>query len=164
MGARSARGAKAPAGLGASFSLHPATWRLRIERKSASGQLYHTLPTHFGVIPERAQLVSGTHEHDGVRVRRDALKIEIVPMRVVFLNQPNLPIAAPTLDPLLKGNGLGHLAVARIPDQPVDAVALREALDFARAMLSDPAFEAVGNAELERSMAPAGQNVDPVGH
>jgi hypothetical protein len=53
--------------------------------------------------------------------------VQIPPIRVIPLDQPDLPSALPLLDGLLAGNGMFHRRVLLEPDQQVDAIAVREA-------------------------------------
>ena len=53
-----------------------------------------------------------------------------MPVRVFRLDQPNLPLAPPTLELLLEVDGLGDLAIAAPPDQPINAMALGKTGDL----------------------------------
>jgi hypothetical protein len=69
--------------------------------------------------------------------------MEVVPVGVVLLDQADFPVAAPSFETLLKGDRCGHLAKAAVPDQTIHAIALGEAVELLRSVLSDPPFQAV---------------------
>src|SRR5690348_6135943 len=65
--------------------------------------------------------------------------IPIGPIRVVFLDQPDLPIPAPLLELLLARNRHRRIVIAFVPNQPIDAVARREARNGLGLVLVDAA-------------------------
>lgn len=85
--------------------------------------------------------------------------IEIVPTRIVTLNQVDLPLARPALDRSLALDGVSHLVVDFVPDQALEAVAAGEAAN-PFAMLDDAAAELAGDAGVERAAIVVGHHVD----
>src|SRR6185312_9607616 len=54
---------------------------------------------------------------------------EVAPLRVLRLDQRELPVPPPALDPLLPPDRLQHRRMGLEPDQPLAAVVLGEALE-----------------------------------
>ena len=85
-------------------------------------------------------------------------------MWVVLFNEPDFPIATPALEALLEADGGRGFSEPGLENQAINAVFPCEAGRQLRAMLRDPAFQAAGDADVERAVLAAGEDVDPVGH
>ena len=86
--------------------------------------------------------------------------IQILPLLISFLNQLNLPGSLPLLDSFLSRNCRLHGGMEFIPNQQVNQVALREAVRKIVLVLPDAFHEVGSHAQVQRSVAPAGKNVD----
>jgi hypothetical protein len=81
-------------------------------------------------------------------------------LRIVALDQAELPRTVPALDLFLTGDGCGDAVVGLHPHQPVDAIASGEDRTDSGPMLEGPPTDVVRHADIERSVAPTGENVD----
>src|SRR5690348_4547067 len=97
------------------------------------------------------------------RRERHQLQVAVCPIRIVTLDQLNLPVAPPTLELLLKADRLGDLPKTTEEDQSIDAIGLREAGNLPRLMFGDASIERIGHADVERAELVAREDVDPVG-
>jgi hypothetical protein len=82
-----------------------------------------------------------------------------MPIGIPLLNQFQLPDTSPFLDPLFTGDGGFHRGVVLKPDQPIDAVVLREPGNLVVLMVSDPRTEIRRYTCVQRAVPPAGQDV-----
>ena len=82
---------------------------------------------------------------------------QIVPHRIIALDQLDLPVAFPFLDALFADDGVAHVFEAFDMDEPVDAILLGEARDQPVAVLDDACGKVACDAGVERSMKAAGQ-------
>src|ERR1043166_2330351 len=118
---------------------------------------------HSTVIPG---LVPGTHRSaysaDRWRPHTGQRRIEVIPMRVLSLDQIDLPRAWPFLHGFLALDSLSHVAEFLEPHEPVHLVFAREAGPFSGAVLFHSENDAVGDAGVEGSSRFAGEDVDPV--
>ena len=87
--------------------------------------------------------------------------VEIPPVRVLLLNQSDLPIPSPLFDCLLTGNCVGRIVISFEPHQPVDGVPSGRARNCARFVLVHATHKSVRNAKIERSPA-AGKVIDVI--
>ena len=107
-------------------------------------------------MPERAR-------HDGgdlgqrVEAQRDC---EVVPMRVVALDQVHFPVAVPLLDSLLGRDRRFHRVGHFVPDQADDAVMAGKAFEGAFAVLENSADEVRGHAYVQRAVIAVAEDVD----
>src|SRR5439155_9978914 len=104
------------------------------------------------VVPAKA----GTQ---GQRLDRQFI-VEVAPLRIMTLNQLKLPGASPFLDPLFAQDRIGHGLVEFGKDQSIDAVIPHKASNRSRPMLPDTTRKVGGYADIERTIALAGENVD----
>src|SRR4051812_14513949 len=85
-------------------------------------------------------------------------------MGIVLFDEADLPVSPPTFRAFFETDGRHRLTEPRVENEPVHTVLLRETGNFPGAMFGDAALKAVGDADVERAMLAAGENVDPVGH
>src|SRR3546814_12720897 len=101
-----------------------------------------------------------------LRWRRSAAEAapEVGPLRIVALDQVDLPRARPALQRLLAADcrldAVKHIEI----DEGLHALPLREAFDEPLAMLIDAAWQVVCHADVERAIGPAGKTIDVVRH
>jgi hypothetical protein len=89
------------------------------------------------------------------------LLVGVAPLRIGCFDQLQLPGAAPSLDALLLVDGVADVCVFLILDEPLDAIARREAGCQALAVFPD-APDAVGrDADLKCAAWLRGEDVDP---
>ena len=89
-----------------------------------------------------------------------ALNCAILPERISGLDQRNLPVASPRLQLLLARDCTGHVVRHLEMDQALHAMALGETFDLSRAMLLEPRHQIARNADVQRAMPAASQNID----
>src|SRR3546814_13275812 len=100
-------------------------------------------------------------ENFDLRWRRSAVEAapEVGPLRIVALDQGDLPRARPAFQRLLAADGrldaVKHLEL----DEGLHAVPLREAVDEPLAMLLDAAWQVVCHADVARAIGPAGKTI-----
>jgi hypothetical protein len=85
---------------------------------------------------------------------------EITPIRIILLNQPNLPIPPPLLDVLFSRDRVFRIIAYLIPNKPIYAIPRREARNSLLFVLVDTANEIVRNADIQRSVLAARQQID----
>ncbi len=85
---------------------------------------------------------------------------KVGPMRIVALDQVDLPLPVPALELLLAEDSGFHAAEHLEPDEAMDGVALGETGDAIGAMLIEPADKIGGHADIERAIGLAAQNID----
>ena len=112
----------------------------------------------FLVIPAEAGWIAG-----GEPGPRSDLIPKVAPLRIGLFDQLKLPLAPPSLEALFLQDRLIDAVIGFEIDEPLDAIALGEAARGAFAMLLNAAHEGVGDAMIERSVAPACKNIDVVG-
>ena len=83
-------------------------------------------------------------------------------MRVLSLDQIDLPCAWPFLHGFFALDSFLHVAEFLEPDEPMHLVFAREAGPFSGAVLLHSEDDAVGDAGIEGSSRFAGEDVDPV--
>lgn len=89
-------------------------------------------------------------------------RVKLQPIRVPRFNELGLPGAVPALELLLARNGFVDVAVALEPDQPRDAIALRETRKDAGSVLFDAQRKVTGDADLEGAVLLAGKHVNRI--
>ncbi len=82
----------------------------------------------------------------------DQLWVVVFPVRIGFLDQCDLPVAAPALDAFLAQDGVVDVAVLFEPNEDVHAVLAGESGQPLFAMIVCPEDEVVGDAGVERSV------------
>src|SRR3954468_16799048 len=87
---------------------------------------------------------------------------QVAPMGIVLFDQLNLPVAAPVLELLFARDRLVRGWVVFGVDQAVYRVLLDELRALAAAMLFETGAKIIGHADVERSVASAGEDVDGV--
>ncbi len=106
---------------------------------------------------------SDEKEKIGIICRFPALPQEIVvkvaPLRVLALDQFELPRPPPLLDPLLAQDRVRHGFVKLGIDQFLDMIFSGESMDLAGPMLPNAAREVARYPDVERPILPARQNV-----
>ena len=85
---------------------------------------------------------------------------QIVPLRIVLLDQVELPVAVPVLQLLLAGDRAGHVLEHLEPDETVDGMALRETWNGAGSVLVQALERVTRHTDVERAATAARQNVD----
>jgi hypothetical protein len=88
---------------------------------------------------------------------------QIAPIRIVALDQCNLPGALPFFQTLLAMDRELDLIERFEIDQPVNPVVAAEAGAGIRPMFMDAPHEIVGYADIERATNIARQDIDPIG-
>ena len=84
-------------------------------------------------------------------------------MRIVALDQIDLPRSRPELERLLALNSGVNVCKRLKPHEFVDFVFPREAAAFALTMLNHPAIDVVGHADVECALGLARENINKVG-
>src|SRR4051812_38424415 len=95
--------------------------------------------------------------------RHSNLRIEIDPLRIFHLDQPNLPGAIPFLEPLFAPDGRFDIAVLFEIDQAMHVILFGETGHQRVAMFVDPTDKIAGDTNVKRATHAARQNVHPVG-
>src|SRR5260221_12369789 len=86
--------------------------------------------------------------------------IKVAPLRIIALDECELPLAPPTLDAHLAQDRIRHGVMEFDIDECMHAIFSGEACDRVRSMLEDPAREVTGNANIERAVAFTREDVD----
>ena len=76
--------------------------------------------------------------------------VQVRPIRIHLLDEPDLPIPAPLFQRLLALDRLDDAVVGFVPDEPRHAVGRGEAGAVPAPMLVDPAGQVVGDADIQR--------------
>ena len=101
---------------------------------------------------------------DGLSIVRQRRQLqsgrEIVPIRVVALNQIDLPLAMPVLQLLLACDRLFHGAKQFVAHQAMHRVLFCKAVDFAVSMLPKTSDKIARDADVKRAAGRAGEDVD----
>jgi molybdenum cofactor biosynthesis protein B len=142
-------------GIHCSLRLHAENTRIRGKIGSA-----------FLSAANRSRVAFGARDDVGGferRLPRDLTK-EIHPLRILRLDQFELPLPAPSLDALLVGDGILDVVVEAVPDQPLHVISLREPRDIALPVLLDPAVQVRGHPGVERAVLSRGHDVDVPWH
>jgi hypothetical protein len=117
---------------------------------------------------EPAQRVSG-----GTVVRRDGrislyqlhrltpVRGQVIPRRVLALDQPHFLFATPALQLLLAGDGVLKPSMLFVVHEPVSLVAAGKTAKFAAAMLQNSCDQIVGHADVQHSRL-VGEDVNVV--
>jgi len=108
--------------------------------------------SHPGLVPGRAAV-----SRQRIEAERDS---EVIPSRIVALDQVLLPVARPLLDALFSSNSRFHCLANVIPDQTLDVVALGETVKSSIAVLHDPTDKVGRNASVEPGVEATRQHVD----
>jgi hypothetical protein len=87
------------------------------------------------------------------------LWIEVVPIRIQLLNEPNFPCPIPSLETLFAEVCSRNVAVLFEIDQPMNVIFFREAICETHFMFVDPPHQVVGHTDVERAPNSAGENV-----
>ena len=90
----------------------------------------------------------------------EKLIVQVPPLRVVLLDQPQLPCSLASLQLLLARNGITDMAEGLEVYQAMHGVSLCEAGDLAAPVLIDSAREVSGHGDVKRAVPFARQNVD----
>ncbi len=86
---------------------------------------------------------------------------QVDPRRICLFDQGDLFVAAPSLELLFAGDGLGDFLIALEPDESIAVVLLCEAVVFPPFVLEDALFQIAGDANVER-VAAAGHDVGEI--
>src|SRR5712671_130746 len=111
------------------------------------------------VVPAKAGTQSLPLGRTGGQTLNRQLVIEVAPLRIIDLDQFELPGAPPFLDPLFAQDRVRHGLVKFGKDQPVDAVVPDKAGNRIRPMLPNTASKIGRYANVERTVASARQDV-----
>ena len=107
------------------------------------------------------ELVSGSILPRSRFQRRQAQpRRKVMPVGVFALNEVDLPLPVPVLQPFLLGDGGGHVAKQFVADEPVDPVTAGEASGDSLAVLSQALNEVGRNADIDCAVGLAGEQVD----
>lgn len=87
---------------------------------------------------------------------------QVLPLRIVLLNQIDLPLAFPAFHTFLSIDSIANIPVLLEIDQPVHPVFLGESFDGIGLVLMHPVQEVVGYADVQRAVLPAGQDIHKV--
>ena len=79
-----------------------------------------------------------------------------------MLDKGNFPAAAPTLQFLLAGDRVIHVAKVLKPNEPIQMIAFRKAVHLAIAMLVQTARDVVRHPNVQRGPVFVGENVHPI--
>jgi len=90
--------------------------------------------------------------------------IKVIPSRIGFFDQFNLPFTPPALEPFFVGDGFFDALGLIEPDQPCHVVLRGEPFNEFFAVLIDAPHQVIGHANIKRAVALAGEDVDKVGH
>ena len=88
------------------------------------------------------------------------LVVQIHPIWIRLLYQFHLPLPTPLFQSLLPSDRALHVRVNLIPDQPMDTISLRKSIDQIRFVLPNPLLKVRSHADVECSIALAGEHVD----
>src|SRR5688572_2012216 len=94
----------------------------------------------------------------GIQVLND-LRIEVVPVRIPFFNQFDLPVAAPFLQVLLTSDGRHHIVAYLEVDQCMNLILLRETIYRVGFVLPDALCEITRHASIKSAIPFAGKYV-----
>ena len=107
------------------------------------------------------ELVSGSIPPPALSKRRQAQSHrQVHPLRVLGVDQVDLPLPMPVLELLLPGNGVFHVAEHLEVDEPVDLVAAGEARQQPLAMLDKPLEQVRSDPDVDRAVVPAREEID----
>src|SRR3546814_129974 len=114
------------------------------------------------VYPTRhPELVSGSIlPHARSHRRQTKANRQIMPVGVLTLDQIDLPLPVPAFQLFLTRYGRSHVAEHLVSDEPADAVTARVARDGVIPMLPQPGNQIAGDADVERSIGLAGEDID----
>jgi len=112
-------------------------------------------------VPAFAGMTAGAGRHWG---QSEHCRREIVPHGVFPLNQCDLPVALPFLDPFFTDDGVTYIVESLDVNQTLDAVLFGEAGNEAITMLNDALSQIAGGAGVESTVSAAGEDVDVAGH
>jgi hypothetical protein len=93
-------------------------------------------------------------------VSRNQIVGKVAPLRIMALDQSELPGASPLLDALFANDGVFHGLVEFDKNQSMDAVAPGEPTGDARPMRRDSVGDIAGHTGIKSSVAPAREKVD----
>ncbi len=89
---------------------------------------------------------------------------DIPPMRIVPLDQIDLPLTRPAFDRRFALDRQRHVVMDLIPDKARHSVASRELRGRAFAVFADAPNDVVRDAAIERAVGLAGQEIDEIRH
>ena len=90
--------------------------------------------------------------------------VKVIPMRVVFLNQPDLPIALPCLDLIFARFGGLSRVVHFIPDKPLHIVFSGESRAPTLFVIPDTVGDVISMPAIKRAALLAGEKIDIKSH
>ena len=124
------------------------------------------LPLARPTIPDPKPLIPANAGTQILNLRRSLIErfVEIVPSRIGFLNQPQLPTPPPFLHLALAEEGSLARFANLIPDEPVTTVFCGEAAQCLGLVLPHPLGEIVGHADVDRPISLIGDDVDVERH
>ena len=93
--------------------------------------------------------------------RSDPL-IKIVPIRIGFLYELNLPLAIPLLQVFFSLNGRFDIGELLEINQTIDTISSGKSRDKFRAMLVNASYQIVSDADVKCASDPAREDVYPV--
>lgn len=108
----------------------------------------------------------GRHD-ESLRRRQSEVDCKIGPMRIALFDQFDLPSTMPVLEALLGRDRCFHGVGNLVPDQMLDAVTRGVAVERSVTMLHQTTDKIRRDADVERAVAPARQDVDaglPLAH
>ena len=89
--------------------------------------------------------------------------IKIIPVWIDFHNGTTFPRPFPAFHPCFTFQCRSDLLKLCEPDKPMNPVSLGEDAASSLAMFMHTSSQIIGNADIERAIGPACQNIDPIG-
>src|SRR5262245_59974454 len=87
---------------------------------------------------------------------------QIQPSRICLFDKRNFPAAAPTLEFLLAGDRVVHIAKMRKRNEAVQMITFRDALGFSGPMLPQSKPNVICDADIQCRAVFVGRNVHPI--
>ena len=84
---------------------------------------------------------------------------QILPLRIIFLNQSDLPVPIPFFEPFLTKDGIFHSLMKLHKDKSMDIIFVGEAVSEAISVLPDPPWQVTGHTNIECAPFFAGKDV-----
>ena len=87
---------------------------------------------------------------------------QLIPVRVCFLDQLDLPLPPPSLERSLPARSFGRVVMGLEINEPAHPVFPGETSHHALAMLPRAPGEIAGHADIKHAMRPAREDIDPL--
>src|SRR6185312_2202187 len=99
-----------------------------------------------------------TPGHDGTWSEKQ--REQVVPLWIFALDESDFPVALILLQLLFAADSVDDEVARFVPDEPTQAIALREAIECAAPMLRGPRYQVAGHTNVERAMTAISHHVD----